>query len=842
MLFRLAIETSGGDAALKMFAEVAMGTLWQDIRYALRMLLKQPGFTLIAIITLSLGIGANTAIFSVVNGVLLRPLAYHEPECIVTLLHEGQRPVSAANFLDMQTESRSFAQMAAAEAWGGALTGNDRPEQLSGLRMGEGLFDILGVPALLGRTLQAEDFQPGRDHVLVLSYQLWQRSFGGDASVLGRQVRLSGESYTIIGVMPPQFRFPPFWSTRAEMWTALDLRSRATQRKGQSLRVFARLKPDVTLAQAQAEMDTISRRLAAAWPEANDGLNIRADLLNEKVVGDVRPALLILSVTVGIVLLIACANVACLLLARAAARQKEIAVRGALGASRWRILRQLLTESLLLSLGGALGGGLLAVWSVEWLTGLLAGNSTSYSMRLPRLNEIQIDSTTLLFTLVVALLTSLIFGLVPALTASKPELNQALKEGGRGTTSSGTRWREMLVTAELALSLVLLIGAGLLISSFMKLQAVDPGFDQRNLLTATVSLAGATQYVGPAREAFYSRLMDQLSSVPGVAGVSAINHLPLAGDTWGTAVVIEGRQLPAAGQDIVATFRVCRPDYFKTMGVPLRAGREFTDRDTPDAPHVVIINETLARLSWPSGDAIGKRMTLDDPRDRTHPVQWLTVIGVARDVRQGSWTDAPTNEIWLPFQQDPVFYAGTAGPFTAMTLVVRTSAAPQSLIKAIPEAVRKIDRNLPVSEVVSMEQVVADTLWQPHFNLQLMGLFAALALALAAVGLYGVLSYSATQRTHEIGLRMALGAGRRDVLKLLVWQGMKLALTGAGLGLLAALALTRLMTKLLFGVSATDPLTFAGIVLFLMLIALAACWIPAQRATKVDPMTALRME
>ena len=819
-----------------------MQTFWHDLRYGARMLLKQPGFTLIAIITLSLGIGANTAIFSVVNGVLLRPLAYHEPERLVTLLHDGQRPVSAANFLDMQTESRSFAQMAAAEAWSGALTGNDRPEQLSGLRMGEGLFDILGVPALLGRTLQAGDFQPGRDHVLVLSYQLWQRSFGGDVSVPGRQVRLSGESYTIIGVMPPQFRFPPFWSTRAEMWTALDLRSRATQRKGQSLRVFARLKPGVTLTQAQAEMDTISRRLAAAWPEANDGLNIRADLLNEKVVGDVRPALLILSVTVGIVLLIACANVACLLLARAAARQKEIAIRGALGASRWRILRQVLTESLLLSLGGALGGGLLAVWGVEWLTGLLAGNSTSYSMRLPRLNEIQIDSTTLLFTLVVALLTSLIFGLVPALTASKPDLNQVLKEGGRGTTSSGTRWREMLVTAELALSLVLLIGAGLLISSFMKLQAVDPGFDQRHLLTATVSLAGATQYVGPAREAFYSRLMDQLSSVPGVAGVSAINHLPLAGDTWGTSIVIEGRPLPGAGQDIVATFRVCRPDYFRTMGVPLRAGREFTDRDTPDAPRVVIINETLARLSWPSGDAIGKRMTLDDPRDRTHPVQWLTVIGVVRDVKQGSWTDAPTSEIWLPFQQDPVFYAGTAGPFTAMTLVVRTSAAPQSLIKAIPEAVSRIDRNLPVSEVVSMEQVVADTLWQPRFNLQLMALFAALALALAAVGLYGVLSYSATQRTHEIGLRMALGAGRRDVLKLLVWQGLKLALTGAGLGLLAALALTRLMTKLLFGVSATDPLTFAGIILFLMLIVLAACLIPAHRATKVDPMTALRTE
>ncbi len=819
-----------------------MQTLLQDLRFGVRMLRKNPGFTAVAVLTLSLGIGANTAIFSVVNGVLLKPLAYREPERIVTLLNDGRFPVSPANFLDLRVSGQSFAQIAAAEAWGGALTGNDTPEQISGLRMGDGLFDRLGVPALLGRTLQAEDFQPGKDRVLVLSHKLWQRTFGGAADVVGKQVRLSGESYTVVGVMPPQFQFPPFWSTRAEMWTPLDLRPRATSRGGNSLRVFARLKPGVTFEQAQAETTALSKQLAAAYPEANTGLNLRVDPLNEKVVGNVRPALLILLVTVGMVLLIACANVACLLLARAAARQKEVAVRAALGASRWRILRQMLTESLLLALCGACGGGLLAVWGVEWLTRLLAGNSTSFSVRLPRVSEIQLDGTALLFTFTIALLTSVLFGLVPALAASKPDLNQVLKEGGRGNTSGRTRWREMLVVAELALSLVLLIGAGLLMNSFVKLQAVDPGFNPRNLLTATVSLAGAAQYVGPARETFYRQLIEQLKTLPGVESASAINHLPLAGDVWGRGLVIEGRPLPPPGQQEGAAFRVARPNYFQAMGIQMRAGREFTDRDAPDAPRVVIINETLAQRQWPAENPLGKRLTLGDPRDSTQPVQWLTVVGVVKDVKQDSWMDAPSNEIYLPFQQEADFYSGTAGRYTSMSLVLRTSVEPQSLVKAVPEMIRKLDRNLPVSGVVSMEQIVADTLWQPRFNLQLIGLFAALALVLAAVGLYGVMSHAVTQRTHEVGLRMALGAGRGDVLKLLVGQGMKLVLIGVGVGLLTALALTRLMTKLLFGVSATDPVTFAGIALLLTLVALVACWIPARRATKVDPMIALRVE
>ncbi len=819
-----------------------MNTFLQDLRYGVRMFVKKPGFTLIAVITLALGIGAMTAIFSVVNGVLLRPLDYQDPQQIVTLLNHGRGPVSPANFLDFRAQSQSFVQMAAAEAWGGTLASNDKPEEIAALRMGDGLFELLGVQPLVGRVLQPEDFQAGKDHVLVLSHKLWQRRFGGDPGIVGQQLSLSGESYTVVGVMPPQFQFPPFWSTRAEMWAPLDLRNRATSRGGNSLRVFARLKPGQSLTQAQAEVDAMNAQLAMSYPDENTGLDIRVDPLNEKVVGNVRPALLILSGAVGFVLLIACANVACLLLVRAATRQKETAVRLALGASRWRILRQLLTESLLLSLTGAAVGILLAVWGVDWLTTLLMGNTSSFNVRLPRLSEVKVDTTVLFFTLTVSLVSSLIFGLAPALAASKPDLNQVLKEGGRGTAGGRRRLRETLIITELALALVMLIGAGLLMNSFLKLQTVDPGFNPRNVLTMTTSLAGASQYAGPTREAFYRQLTDQLNAVPGIESVSAINHLPLAGDTWGRALTIEGRPLPPPGQGIEVIFRVSRPDYFHTMGIPVRAGREFTERDTPDAPRVAIINETLAARYWPGEDPVGKRVTLDDPRDNSRAPQWLTVVGIVKDVKQDSWMAAPSNEIYLPFQQSGNFFTSTSRQYTAMTLVIRTTVEPQSLAGAAQDIIGALDRNIPVSNVTSMDQVIADALWQQRFNLQLIGLFAGVALLLAAVGLYGVMSYLVAQRTQEVGLRMALGAERRDVIQLIVGQGMRLTLVGVALGLVAAVALTRLMTTLLFEVSATDPLTFMVIALLLTLVALIACWFPAMRATKVDPMVALRNE
>ena len=817
-----------------------METIWQDVKYGVRILLKKPGFTLIAGITLALGIGATTAIFSVVNGVLLRPLDYKDPQDIVTLLNFGRGPVSPANFLDMRANSQSFSQMAAAEAWGGTLSSGDKPERIGGLRMGDGLFEMLGIQPLVGRTLQPDDFQPGRNHVLVLSHKLWQRAFGGDPSVIGQSVKLSGESYTVVGVMPPQFHFPPFWSTRAEMWGPLDLHDRATSRGGNSLRVFARLKPGVSLLQGQAEIDAMNIQLAHDYPDENAGINIRVDGLNEKVVGNVRPALLVLSGAVVFVLLIACANVACLLLTRAAARQREAAVRVALGASRWRILRQFLTESLLLSLCGATAGIFVAVWGVDLLTMLLAGNTTSFNVRLPRLNEIKVDAAALCFTLVVSLVTGLVFGLAPSLAASKPDLNQVLKEG-RGVMGGGRRLRETLVVVELALAMVMLIGAGLLMNSFLKLQDVDPGFNPKNVLTMTTSLAGASQYVGPAREEFYRQLTERLTALPGVESASAINHLPLAGDAWGRSVTIEGRPLPPPGEGIAAIFRVSRPDYFQTMGIPL-AGRDFDHHDTAEAPGVVIINQTLARRHWPNEDPVGKRVTLDDTRDSSRPARWLTVVGVAKDVKQESWVDSPANEFYLPFQQSGGFFANTAERYASMTIVVRTRVDAQRVAAGAQETVTTLDRSLPVSNVVTMEQVIADALWQPRFNLQLILLFAGVALLMAAIGLYGVMSYSVAQRTHEVGLRMALGAQRRDVIKLILRRGMKLISIGVVLGLCGSVVLTRLMTQLLFGVNATDPKTFAFIALMLVAVAVLACVVPARRATKIDPMVALRYE
>ncbi len=811
-----------------------------DLRYAVRMLRKSPGFTTIAVLTLALGIGANAAIFSVINGVLLKPLAYRKPERIVTMLQEGLYPVAPADFLDWRAQSQSFETVAAAEAWGGILTSGGEPETILGIRFGEGMFETLGVPPLVGRTFQADDFKAGRDHVLVLGYSLWQRHFGGDPSIVGRSTTLNGESYTVIGVMPRPFRFTPFWATKSEMAAPLDLTARATQRGGNSLRVFARLKPGISLAQAQAEMNAICRRLEQAYPDTNTGRTVQVDPLLEKVVGDTRPALGVLAGAVIFVLLIASANVANLLLVRATTRHKEMAIRAALGATQRRTIRQLLTESVVLAvIAGALGL-LLGYGSLEWIKGLLGGDSTSFRLRMPRVTEITVDSTTLLFTLGVALVTGLVFGLAPVLQATRPDLQDALKEGGRGTTEGrrGRRMRGGLVVAEIALALITLVGAGLLLRSFSRLMSVQPGFDPHHVISMIVSLYGQPDMIGEKREVFYRQLMEKIEHLPGVESASAINHLPLAGDIWGQGVNIEGRPLPRPGQDIGAVYRVTRPSYFQTMRISLLQGRDFSLQDGARAPAAVIISERFARQHWPNEDPIGKRITFDVSSQ--NPL-WRTIVGIVTNAKQSSWSEAPDNEVYVPFMQSD-FATDGGMHVSAMTVVVRTAANPLNAVGLLRDAVRSLNKDAAVSSVVTMEEVISNVVWAPRFNVILIGLFAGLALLLGAVGIYGVMAYAVTQRTHEIGIRMALGAGATDVLRLLLGQGVRLVFTGVILGLAGAMGLTRVMGTLLFGVSASDPMTFVAVVLILAGVALLACYVPARRATKVDPMVALRYE
>ncbi len=811
-----------------------------DLKFAFRQLLKNPGFTAVAVLTLALGIGANTAIFSVINGVLLRPLQYRQPDRLVTLLHEGRSPVAPADFLDWRAQNQSFEAMAAAEAWGGTLAGGDRPEAVFGIRFGQGMFEILGVPPLTGRTFQPADFKPGNNHVLVLGYALWQRRFGGDASVLGKTLPLNGESYTVVGIMPPQFRFTPFWATKAEMAAPLDLTARATSRGGSSLRVFGRLKTNVSLLEAQTEMDAICQRLEQTFPDTNTGRTVQVDALLDQVVGSIRRGLLVLAGAVVFVLLIACANVGNLLLARAAARRKEMAIRTALGATRWRTIRQLLTESLVLAvIAGALGL-LLGYGSVAGIKELLAGDSSSFRIRMPRLAEITMDSTMLVFTGGVALLTSLLFGLAPALQAARLDLRSGLNEGGRGTTEGrrGRRLRSTLVVAEITLALITLVGAGLMFRSFTRLASVDPGFNPENVLTLDVTLQGQPEMVGKNRERFYREVLQTIGALPGVVSASAINHLPLAGDIWGQNLGIEGRPIPKPGERIGVAYRVCRPGYFSTMGIGLLRGRDFTEHDKSDSLAVIIINDQLARARWPGEDPIGRRVTLDDPANNP---KWLTIVGIVKNVKQTSWTSEAADEIYIPFSQSP-FLSNPAGHYSAMTLVIRTATNPSSLAHAAQNVVWSINRGAPVSKVTTLEQVIGNAIWQPRFNLILIGLFASLALLLGAIGIYGVMAYAVTQRTQEIGVRLALGAQTRDVLGLVVRQGMRLALGGVVVGLAGALALVQVMRTLLFEVTPFDPLTFACVPVILMAVALLACWLPARRAAKVDPMEALRCE
>ena len=799
----------------------------QDLRYGVRMLLKNPGFTFVAVLTISLGISANTAIFSVVNAVLLRPLPFAEPERLTWLWDTQPQlptaPASLPDFLDWKEQNQSFEQLAAFQNGNMFFdAGDGTVDTPVGLVTPE-MFSLFRVTPILGRTFTAEETLPGRYRVAVLSHSIWQNRFGSDPNVVGQTVQLSGATYTIIGVMPADFSFP----NQAELWRPLPIDPKQLDRGPHYLRVVGRLKPGVTQAQAQAEMSTISARLAQQYPEKIAGHGVKLEPLRDVIVGDIGTPLYILLGAVGFVLLIACANVANLLLARNGTRQKEIAVRTALGASRLRVVRQLLTESLLLACLGGVAGLVIAIWGVRWLVSF--GPDT-----IPRVHEIAVDPRIAGFTLLISAATGVLFGLAPALQASRPDLTDGLKESGRASAGvHRNRLRSTLIVSEVALSLVLLIGAGLLIKSFAKLTRVDPGFNAARVLTMGVTLL-RNKYPEDGQVAqFYSQLLEQAAAAPGVESVSAISGLPMSGYSVSDYFTVEGRP-PMAKEDRPLTeYQMVMPRYFESMGIPLLAGRDVAETDTKQAPNVVVINQAFAERHFAGENPLGQRISLQgQERD---PLQ---IVGVVGNVRHFGLDEPPVPETYVPYLQDPLGKTYER----SMTIVARTKSDPGTVADSLRTALTSLDKSLPVYALKPMTEYLRDSLARRRFNLILLSIFGGAALALAAVGIYGVVSYGVAQRIHEIGIRMALGAQTRDVLKLVVRQGTMLTLVGVALGLLAALALTRLIETLLFNVSVTDPLTFVVIVLLLISVALLASWIPARRATKVNPMTALRHE
>jgi putative ABC transport system permease protein len=804
--------------------------LWQDLRYGVRTLLKNPGFTAVAVIALALGIGANSAIFSVVNAVLLQPLPYRDPDRLVMVWEDNTKggyprnTPAAANFLDWREQSRVFEGMAAIANQSFALTGAGEPERIDGRRVSASLFPLLGVEPLLGRAFLPEEDQPGAGRAVILSHGLWQRRFGSDPNITGKALTLNGESHTVVGVMPAHFQFP---AREDELWVPIAFTNEQAANRGTHyLQVVARLKPGVTVEQTQAEMSAIAARLQEQYPSQNTGVGAAVVPLHEQLVGDIRPALLILLGAVGFVLLVACANVANLLLARAAARQKEIAVRVALGASRMRLIRQFLTESVLLAAVGGVAGLLLSLWGVNLLKAFIPEN-------ISQVGAISIDAQVLGFTLLVSLLTGLIFGLAPATQASNFNLNETLKEGGRDSSagSRGNRIRAVLVVAEVAVSLVLLIGAGLLINSFLRLRSVDPGFRADNLLTMRIVLPELKYPDQARRAAFYAEALRRIEALPGVESAAVTNWIPLVRQGDSNSFTVEGQPDPGPGRSPSVATRVVSPRYFDTMGIQLLRGRQFGEQDRADSPPVVIVSEAMARRSWPGEDPVGKRMKMGGYNS---DAPWMEVVALVKDVRQFELTAEPKPQIYLHYEQ-PAF-------FRPSNLVVRTEADPLGLAATVRKTVWEIDKDQPVSNISTMEDVLSESISRQRFSMLLLGIFAGVALVLAAVGIYGVMSYSVAQRTHEIGIRMALGAQAADVLKLTVGQGLRLVLVGVAVGLAAAFALTRLMASLLYGVSATDPATLVTISLVLISVALLASYVPARRATKVDPLTALRYE
>jgi putative ABC transport system permease protein len=819
-------------------------TLRQDIRYGARMMLKSPGITIIVIIALALGIGANTAIFSVVNAVLLRPLPYDEADRLVFLNEKSpvldEMSISYPNFTDWRNQNQSFEKMGVYNRASYNLTGAGEAERIVTGQVSADLFSVLRVNALHGRVFTNEEDKPGGTPVVVLSYGLWQRRFGGQTNIVGQAITLNGKSYTVIGIMPESYLYP----SRVEMWVPVGQLSDqpSWQQRGNHPGLFgvARLKPGVTFEQAEADMNNIATNLEKQYADSNTGNRVRIRWLMEIFVEDVRRTLWLIFGVVGAVLLIACANIANLLLARATARRKEMAIRTAVGASRWRLVRQLLTESILVSMIGGAIGLVLAYWGVQLIL-YMSPNA------IPRSREIGLDWTVLLFTLGVSFVTGILFGLIPAIQAGEVDIHETLKETGRG--NSGRNWlRSSLVVAEVATTLVVLIFAGLMIRSFYKLQQVNPGFSHDRLTSFSISLPQKKYATEEVRGSFYNRVLENIRTLPGVESVAAASGLPLGNNGWQTGFVIDGQPPPPPDQTPLMEACLVTPDYFKAMNIPVLRGRVFNDRD--DRSHLagrdlskmnenqrfiagltkIVIDEEFARRYWPNEDPVGKRVSLG--RDADAPK--LEILGVVGRVKMESLNqNSDRVQGYLPFNQIPQ---------GGMTVIIKGASDPNLLISSARNAVKEIDPDQPIYNPRTMGEIRAESVEGERLTLTLLSLFASIALVLAIVGIYGVMSYSVTQRTHEIGIRMAIGARPLDVFKMILGQGMKLALIGVGLGLVGAFIVTRFMATMLFGIEPTDATTFGAITAILIAVALLACYLPGRRATKVEPTISLRYE
>ncbi len=810
-----------------------MDTIFRDLRYASRLLIKNPGFTAVAVLSIALGIGANTTVFSVINAVLLKSLPYKEPNSLVLLWGankteerlKDRNQLSATDVADYRSQSSSFEEVAPYTGWYPIMSGDTEAERIPAIQVGDGFFKVMKGTPLFGRVFAPEEQEEGKDFVIVLSHALWQRRFGGDPNIVGKAVSLNSRPYTIVGVMGPDFKPLPtaLVAPEGQFYRPIAEGYDDSKRDERHVRAIARLKPGATLAQAQSEVNVIAQRLEQQHPQTNKNQGGHVVSITDDIVGEIRPTLWMIFGAVVLVLLVACANVANLLLARSSVRYKEITIRSAIGAGRGQLIRQLLTESLLLSIVGGVLGLVIAFWG----TGLVSSAGSQIN---PMFQHIQLDTRVLLFTLGMSIVTGLIFGLAPALQVSKPNLTESLKEGGRGSGSSRNRVRSALVVSEIAMTLVLLVCAGLLMRTVMRLRGVDTGFKAENILAMNIGLPGI-KYPKPENQvAFFKQATEQIASLPGVKAAGITSVLPLSDNFDGRGLVVEDQPRPR-GEEISVDLYVTTPGYLQAMSISTLNGRGLVDQDTVDSAKVALINQTMANQLWPNQDPLGKRIRF--PGNETSPPLWRTVVGVVSDVSQYGLDQKPPMQIYLPHSQFPTSFN---------TIVVKTESDPAAMTNAVRGAILSVDKDQAVFNVTTLEQLLGESIAKRKFFMLLLLVFAALALTLAAIGIYGVMSYVASQRTHEIGIRMALGAQGKDVLRLIIGNGMTLALTGVALGLLGALGLTRVMAGILFGVTTTDALTYISVSAGLIVVALLACYVPARRATKIEPLVALRYE